>query len=261
MKDYKDTPSFFNNSEVLKKYLGDTSYYTALRYAVKKIVKLTKPKRVVELGSATGATTLLLAKSFKKIQFYGSDIRDDVAEIAEQEAKRQKIKNASFGVDDMCAYARKAIDADLVFLLYSFHHILDPIKLKEEFLSDMYCNMKQGAYLCIAETFIPEEAENLEDADTILRLWKTRAQEGGASTFWHSLSGLSDKKINLALERAEYCSHNEALAGELVAQRKDEYLMKRSWVAECGEQQGFEIIINQPVNALGDGVVLLRRPK
>lgn len=260
MSDYKDTPSFFNNEEVLKKYLGNTSYYTALRYAVTKLVKLTKPQKVVELGSATGATTIMLAKKFKKVDFFGSDIRPDVVEIAKHTADKQGMTNVTFGVSDMCRFAEQPINADLVFLLYSFHHIVDPLGLKEKFFADMFRNMKQGSYLCIAESFIPENAKDNSDAEKILELWETRSIEGGASTYWNSLSGLSKSKLRLAKETAKYCSKNEMIAGELVAKRQDEYLVKRSWVAQQGGKAGFVIVINEPVNAHGDGVVLLRKP-
>jgi len=96
MNDYKDTPSFFNNEEVLKKYLGDTSYYTALRAAIIKLVNLIKPKKVVELGSATGSTTIMLAKKFKTIKFIGTDIREDVVDIAKKTAKKSKLRKSIF---------------------------------------------------------------------------------------------------------------------------------------------------------------------
>ncbi|HKL93695.1 MAG TPA: class I SAM-dependent methyltransferase [Clostridia bacterium] len=259
MSDYKDTPSFFNSEEVLKKYLGNTSYYTALRNAVTKLVKLIKPEKVVELGAATGATTIMLAKKFKSIDFFGSDIRPDVVEIAKHAADKQGVANAAFGTVDMCRFAERPADTDFVFLLYSFHHIVDPLGLKEKFFADMFRNMKKGAYLCIAESFIPEDAKDNTDAEKILELWNARSVEGGASTYWNSLSGLSKSKLRLAKETAEYCGKNELVAGGLVAKRQDEYLVKRSWVVEQGGKAGFVVVINEPVNAHGDGVILLRK--
>ncbi|NLZ65905.1 MAG: class I SAM-dependent methyltransferase [Clostridiales bacterium] len=260
MNDYKDTPSFFNNEEVLKKYLGDTSYYTALRAAIIKLVNLIKPKKVVELGSATGSTTIMLAKKFKTIKFIGTDIREDVVDIAKKTAKSQNLENLSFAVSDMCDFVKNAIDADFVFMLYSFHHILDPLDLKKQFIVDAFNNMKKGSFLCVAETFIPKEIDNSKlDIDRILDLWSTRSKEGYASTYWGSLEGLSADKLRLAKETAEYCSKNESLAGSLVAKRQDEYLVKRSWVSEQGKKAGFSVVINEPVNALGDGVVLLKK--
>lgn len=256
MADFTKTPSYFNNKETFEKYLGQTSYYLALQDAVEKIIWITKPSKVLELGSATGATTIKLAKLFKNIKFTGVDMRSDVTAIAVKEAEENKITNIDFITADMCEIVGTKLDEDLVYLLYSYHHILDPIEKKINFLQDAYKNMKNKSFLCIAETFIPETATDLCDSEEILNLWRVRKEEGAASTFWKALASFEESALDLTHQIAEYSRENEYLAGELVAKRQDEYLIKRSWLADIGTKIGFKIIINEPVNALGDGVIL-----
>lgn len=259
VSDFTKTPSYFNNTETFEKYLGQTSYYLGLQQAVKKIVALTAPKKVVELGSATGATTVMLASEFPKIKFVGCDIREDVTHIARDAAKEKALANAEFIAEDMCRTVEKPIDAELVVLLYSFHHILDPLEKKIKFLTDAYSNMRKNSFLCIAETFIPECAKDNADSESILELWNVRKDEGGASTFWKALRSLDGEGIAHARSVAEYCKDNEFFAGELVADRRDEYLVKRSWLDEKGRAAGFATVLNEPVNNIGDGVVLFEK--
>lgn len=256
MSDFTKTPSYFNNKETFEKYLGQTSYYLALQDAVKKIISIIKPSKVLELGSATGATTIKMANIFKSIKFVGIDMRSDVTSIAVKEANEKKVLNVDFLTADMCEIVKDKLDEDMIYMLYSYHHILDPIEKKITFLRDVYKNMKKKSYLCIAETFIPETATDLYDSEEILRLWRVRKEEGAASTFWKALASLKESDLDLTHQIAEYSRENEYLAGELVAKRQDEYLIKRSWLADIGSNAGFKVIINEPVNALGDGVIL-----
>jgi len=133
MADFTKTPSYFNNNETFEKYLGQTSYYLALQDAVEKIIRITKPSKVLELGSATGATTIKLAKLFKNIKFVGVDMRSDVTAIAVKEAEENKASNAGFMTGDMCETVKAEMDDDLVYLLYSYHHITDPVEKKITF--------------------------------------------------------------------------------------------------------------------------------
>lgn len=259
MSDFTKTPSYFNNNETFEKYLGQTSYYLALQNAVEKIVAIINPIKVLELGAATGATTIKLAEKFKDVNFVGIDMRSDVTDIASNEAKVKNIANVKFITDDMCEIVKKQLDVDLIYMLYSYHHILDPIEDKIAFLKNAYKNMKNKSYLCIAETFIPETATDLYDSVEILNLWRVRKEEGAASTFWKALGSFKESDLELTHQIAEYSRKNEYLAGELVAKRQDEYLIKRSWLAEIGSKIGFRVVIDEPVNALGDGVIVFAK--
>ena len=67
--------------------------------------------------------------------------------------------------------------------------------------------------------------------------------------------------VSEGLEQAKavgtYCCRNEALAGKLVAARNNEYLVTRQWLRDTAQQVGFEVLINEGINTIGDGVVLL----
>lgn len=258
-ENYKKTPSFYNNEAYFNKYLGCTSYYLSLQNVVAKMVDLIQPNRVLELGSALGTTSLMLAKKFEQVHFIGADIRGDIVEKANDSAAG--FDNLEFITCDMCSYVstESIADYDLIFLLYSFHHITDPLDNKILFLKDCFKNMKKGSYLLITETFIPEECVNLEEDDKIVDLFKLRSEEGYASTFWAALESLSEEGLGLAKSIAMVSRSEETKAGELVYERKDEYLVKLSWLIEKAEETGFKVIISEPVNSIMEKVVLLRK--
>lgn len=258
-KDFDKTPSFFNNEESFSKYLGNTSYYLGLQQNVKKLIELSNPQKVLELGSATGATSAMLANAFPYIQFTGVDMRSDVVSIANKVIRDNNLTNITFEVEDMIETAQKTIESDFILLLYSFHHLPDPIEIKIEFLKNMFANMKNGAYLCIAETFIPDSADGIDDRKSVMNLWSTRKNEGYYSTFWHTISGLDSDSISYAEKVAEYCGENEYLAGDLVAKRQDEYLIQPEWLIHTAKTIGYEVVVNQPINTLEDRIVLLRK--
>lgn len=257
MENFNKTPSFYNNEEVFAKYLKATSYYKALQDCLMTIVKITYPKNVVELGSATGASTFFLAEKFSDKTFEGYDFRENIVEEAR---KLNKFKNVSFKCLDMLDYAKLPTNADFIFMLYAFHHILDPLQNKIDFLENLYKNVKNGTYVCIMETFIPEEIK-LEDCDKIVNLWKLRSEEGYASTLWSVLkdNALSDESFKMAKEIATFSKENEFNAGLLVAKRKDEYLVHKSWVKQQAERIGWKVILSQAVNTIGEGVILLQK--
>lgn len=256
--DYQDTPSFYNNEEYFNNYLGCTSYYTALQNVVSKIIGFVEPKNVLEMGSALGTTTNLLAEQYTNVNFTGIDIRRDIVEEAIQLSKGRS--NVHFLTADMCEYAKRNLyDYDLIFLLYSFHHILDPLENKEIFLEDCFKNMKANSYLLIAETFLPDGITVLKEDPSISKLFTYRSEEGYASTFWAALENISSDGISLAREVANVSRSEEWQAGLNVNIRKDEYLIEFSWLISQAEKHGFEVVIAEPVNSLMEKAILLRR--
>ena len=256
--DYKNTPSFYNNEEYFNKYLGRTSYYLNLQNVVDKIVALTKPGKVLELGAALGATSIKLARNYPDVLFVGADLRPDVVELAQKSVIDQN--NISFFAEDMCDTVKRELDEyDLIFLLYSFHHILDPLDRKVEFLEDCYKNMRKGSYLLIMETFLPEELNGIKEEQPILDLWKLRAEEGYASTYWAALQELTEEGLNFANKVAATSGKEESEAGNHVYRREDEYLIKFSWLKEKAEKSGFKVVIAEPVNCLFEKAILLKK--
>lgn len=218
MKNFDKTPSFYNSEEVFTNFLKQTSFYKAMQNCLLNIVKLTNPKQIVELGSATGASTFLVASNFKDKKIIGYDFRQNIVDEAKS---LNKYKNASFECMDMVDFAKQKVNADLVYMLCSFHHIVDPLKNKIEFLKNLYKNMKKGAYVCVLESFIPENIE-LVDKDEIVKFWEIRSNESYASTFWNVLNGkeLTKENIKEAEKIAKFSKENEYQAGVLVAKRR-----------------------------------------
>lgn len=256
---YIDTPSFYTDKEYFNKYLGCTSYYIGLQHIVSKLISLINPKNVLELGCALGTTSIKLAEQYKNIEFEGSDIRADIVEQANSLALN--IENLKFTCEDMCnAVKNKNISQyDLIFLLYSFHHIVDPVGNKIVFLKNCYNNMKSGSYLLIAETFLPEETHGLSNDNSIRKLFEQRAEEGYASTYWNALNSLSSEGIKLAESIANISKSEETEAGKHVFNREDEYLIKFSWLKEVAEQCGFKVVIAENVNCILEKVMLLQK--
>ncbi|MDR2571760.1 MAG: class I SAM-dependent methyltransferase [Oscillospiraceae bacterium] len=236
------------------KYLGKTSYYLGLQKKVLKTLKMIKPKSILELGFGTGQTAVKVARANPDYEITAIDLRIDMVDIAQKLAERKKVNNVHFFSDDMIDYVKNDLNRfDIIYLLYSFHHIPDPLIKKTEFLENCYRNMKTDAYLCIAETFLPDF-----DID-ISEFWVMRGEEGYASTWWELFSKSKTEDYSLADEVAAYCQKMELEAGNLVVARKDEYLVKRSWLQKEAEQQGFITLINKPTNGLGDGILLLQK--
>ena len=252
------TPSFYNNEEYFNKYLGKTSYYIGLQNVVEKVISLAKPNTILEMGAALGTTTLSMANKFPNSRFVGTDIREDIVSTASDLCKN--VSNISFFAADMCELAKQNLSSyDLIYLLYSFHHILDPISNKTTFLQNCYSNMRKGSLLLIAETFLPDGIPQLEKHASIHELFKLRAEEGYASTFWAALETLDTPNIELARQIADFSKSEESLAGENVYNRTDEYLVDFSWLIETASKCGFDIVIAEPVNALMEKAILLRK--
>ena len=255
--DFEKTPSFYNNYDYFNKYLGRTSYYVALQNALISCIDKTNPKQVLELGCALGTTTFFAADIFEDVNFCGLDMRNNMINEANKKQKARDFlghDNAMFIQADMTEFVcmDKIKDYSFIFMLYSFHHISDPEDNKIKFIKDIYSNMNPGAYLWIGETFLPEDEQKIED------LWELRALEGQASTFWEFWKdrGVSTKQAK-AIAKLSY--NEEYKAGECVAKRNDEYLVTRSWLARQLQETEFKIQINEPVNAIGDGVILAKK--
>lgn len=258
--DFSKTPSYYNSQEVFKKYLGQTSYYLGLQEKVLNVIKTTRPKQILELGYGTGQTAITVAKMNANAQIIAVDMRKEMDSVAKALARENNVTNVTFVTDNMTKFVTKSLATfDFIYLVYSFHHIEDPLKNKTEFLENCYQNMKKGAYLCIAETFIPEQYSMERDDDAIIKLFASRGEEGYVSTFWKSLKGLQIKDIEYSHEIASYCRQMEIDAGKLVDCRQDEYLVKRSWLTKQAKDIGFAAVLDMQTNNIGDALMLFQK--
>ena len=83
--------------------------------------------------------------------------------------------------------------------------------------------------------------------------------EGYSSTFWNSLISLNSEDIKLSKQIANYCKTTESEAGNNVISRNNEYLVKVSWLEKIASDIGFTIKISEPVNTIGEHIVLLEK--
>jgi len=255
-KNYDLTPSFFNNQETFEKYLGQTSYYKVLQEAMKKLCSFIKPKTIIELGTATGSTAIALAKNCNNSTVIGIDMRKDVIEIAQSLAIKENISNVKFEVSDFCEYSGYN-NADFIAMLYSFHHIEDPMAEKEKFLEKLKRETKKGTYLCIGETFLPKSYFDMSKED-ILQMWDIRANEGKYSTFWASIDGVSEEIITNSMDIADFCMKHESIAGNEVVERKTEFLVSSQELINMARKAGWEVVFSYPCNTVGEEIVLLK---
>jgi ubiquinone/menaquinone biosynthesis C-methylase UbiE len=88
--------------------------------------KLEAGARVADVGCGKGASTLLMAKSFPKSQFFGFDYHDKSIEAARESAKRQGVADrVSFEVSKAKEFPGK--DYDFVAVFDCLHDMGDPV--------------------------------------------------------------------------------------------------------------------------------------
>ncbi|WP_423743134.1 methyltransferase domain-containing protein (plasmid) [Haladaptatus sp. SPP-AMP-3] len=260
MGDFDGTPSFYTSDETFEKYLGQTSYYEALQKNVVELVSHAAPDRILEMGSGTGQTSVRLAEEMPTTGILGIDNRATVTEVSRNNAKKLGVSNLSFETADMTEYVKTVTSLpEMVVLLYSFHHIPDPLDQKVDFLEDCYTALPEGGHICIAETFLKNDArDTAANRETQIR-WANRGVEAFASTFWSALDGIDPAAIEHAQEVGEFSREHELEAGDNVLTRDDEYLISMKWLVDHAQSVGFDVLIAEPVNAVGDGIVLLRK--
>lgn len=260
MGEYDGTPSFYNTDETFEKYLGQTSYYLTLQENVVKLVSHANPDQITEMGSGTGETTVRLAEELPETEVVGIDNRETVIELARENAEELNLSNLAFETADMVAYVEAATSLpEMVVFLYSFHHIPDPLQRKVEFLEDCYAALPDGGHICVAETFLKADARDESARREIQTRWADRGLEGYASTFWSALDGITPAAIEHAQEVGEFSREHELEAGENVLDRDEEYLISMKWLVDHAQIVGFDVLLAEPVNSLGDGIVLLRK--
>lgn len=260
MNEYDDTPSFYTTDSTFKKYLGQTSHYLALQDALVDLTGFLDFDGILEMGSGTGQTTIRLAEEHPTVEICGVDNRESVVEISRDNATDCRSSNVTFEVGEMCEYVETAGSLpELVVLLHSFHHIPDPLQLKIDFLENCYATIPDGGHICIAEVFLETVASGPTTERSIRAQWADRGLESYSSTFWSALDGLSSSDIEHAQEAGQFSREHELEAGKNVRTRDEEYLISMKWLVEHARSVGFEVVLAEPVNSLGDGIVLLQK--
>ena len=260
MGEYDGTPSFYTTNETFEKYLGQTSHYLALQDALVDLVAALDPDRVLEMGSGTGKTTIRLAEDHPTTEVRGIDNRESVIEHSRSTAAERDCSNLTFETAEMAEYVQTADSLpELIVFLHSFHHIPDPLQQKIDFLESCYATIPDGGHICIGEAFLQTDARGPAGDHAVRAQWADRGLESYASTFWSALDGLSASEIEHAQEAGRFSREHELEAGGNVRTRDKEYLISREWLVEHARDVGFEVVLAEPVNSLGDGIVLLRK--
>ena len=65
--------------------------------------------------------------------------------------------------------------------------------------------------------------------------------------------------VRHAVDAGRFSFEHEYTAGGLVRQRDGEYLITRSWLSSHAEEVGLQVVIDEPVNAVGVGRLLVRQ--
>ena len=260
MGDYDGTPSFYNTDETFEKYLGQTSYYLKLQDNVVELVSHANPDQITEMGSGTGETTVRLAEEVPDTEVIGIDNREQVIEISRENADELGLSNIAFETANMIDYVESAtVLSEMIVLLYSFHHIPDPLQQKISFLENCYASLPEGGLICIGETFLKNDARDEAAIREIRTRWADRELEAYASTFWSALDGIDPAAIDHAQEVGEFSRDHEREAGKHVVDRNEEYLISMKWLVDHAQTVGFDVPLAEPVNSVGDGIVLLRK--
>ena len=133
---YEKTPSFYNDELFFTKYLGCTSYYKSLQKVVDICVKYCDAKKVLDLGCALGTTAKYIARRHPNIEVFGIDNRHDVVRKANNENMYNnecRYDNLRFATMDMTEFVKIPKEMwkyDFIYMLYSFHHIVDPVPIR-----------------------------------------------------------------------------------------------------------------------------------
>ncbi len=177
----------------------------------------------------------------------------------EEQARLRQLDNVRFTQGDLLDYVDENKHLpDLVYMLYVFHHIPDPSEKKIEFLKTCKDKLPEGGYLCIADVFIPETPNKTELEARLLQNWSMRIMEAYSSVFWTALDDVNPESVARAQQAGRYSMKQEQEAGDLVIRRDKEYMVSTAWLVEEAGKIGFSVIVNEPVNTVGDSVVLLR---
>ena len=248
-----------------RRYLSHTSVYTCLQNNLIKILKLSTPKAVLELGFGGSQIAVRVAEEISSLKITVVNNDYEMLKTAKCIIEEKSLSNIKLIERDACEYVKSSLSQyDFVFLLYNFHHIKDSSnqkREKEEFLRHCYDNMKEGSYLCIADIFLPElcDESRLESDKSLRLLYQQRAEEYKASTFWSFLNDISHTAIFRTLEEAEQSKIRESESAVKVKTKDGEYLIKKSWLLEKIEELGFEVIIDQFVNNIADAILLVKK--
>jgi ubiquinone/menaquinone biosynthesis C-methylase UbiE len=195
--------------------------FKELKNCVIKIVDVLKPKSILEIGFGTGLMSSLISQLYPEIEIIAIDERKEMKAIALENAGKDTNVNfitAGYEYLDKINYL-----PDLTLMVYSFHHIEDPIENKIIILRKLRSKMPPKGKLCIADIFLPESCSPSTEISETRRFWDSRITETYCNTFWNSFDSIESHEIESARTIANNAMKKELLAGDAVLNRDNEY--------------------------------------
>ncbi len=261
------TPSFYSSEHEWAEFLALAPNYCLLQAGLLKALPA-GAKNVLDLGSATGDTAFKIAGALKKAKILATDSRSEVLAAAKTIALRKNAGNVSFQALDferagefLQAKKRKGIEFDVVTMLYSFHHLQDPLQNKKKFAKALFQNLPKGARVIIADVCVREKFGSKNYAESARAQWLERWNyvfKGVYAALLARLRSSGIKEIDakvLAHKAAQKAADLEAEAGKLVEERRHEYPVTKEELLKIFEGAGFKVKLKQ-VNEFGEVVML-----
>lgn len=239
-------------------YLETCSYYKEVQDAVSKLVKFVSPRYMVELGCGNGNTAVRLAMENPMTSIVAMELVRERVDTGAISAKKKRIRNVAFVQGDFTDLSNLNLqNTELVMMVYSFAWITDPLKNKVDFLKGLYDHLAQGAYLLIADTFLlSKDGEKKKQLEQLFAIRKKEAKE---VSFWNSIYGLDlDSLAKAEMVSNEAVKNEDAILGD-ASSRESRCFIDRRWLVSKAEAVGFDVVLSRDVNALNDGIVLLRK--
>lgn len=240
---------------------GKIINYTELKNCVVKLVELLGPKDIMEVAFGSGLTATMISQAITDIKIKVIDIK-----------KLEKDENLDSVIDPEIHKYIDFIRADinyihglktlpeLILFVNSFHHIGDPLDNKILLLQKLFQQLSSGSRVCIADPFLPEFYGFVDEIAETRRMWDNRIMDTYCNTFWSSLDGYKKDNVIYSRNFAKKAFDMELKAGNAVIERKDECLVRMSWLVETVRKIGFEVEIAETCNCLRDGILLFYKP-
>lgn len=250
---------YFNNAEEFASVLGKTSYYRTMQNQISALMKSFSPSYVIEFGAGSGNTASRIAKENKTLSLVAVDNREQLMEYCQNDKDLKSIANLTFVKGDLTKLESfNFINVDVVLMVYSFNYINDPLKVKEEFLTNLHSKMKKGARLMIGDWFLHDEKPY--DKEALTELYLSRVEEGAQSIFWNELNGEHTKEEQeQAQEKLQEYKDSQKELLDHILNREQLYPVSKKWLLNTATKIGFTVELQEDINNINDAVIVLKK--
>ncbi|MFA6049500.1 MAG: methyltransferase domain-containing protein [Candidatus Micrarchaeia archaeon] len=265
------TPSFYSTENEWAEFLALAPNYCILQTELVKALPA-GAKNILDLGSATGDTVFRIAAKCKKAKVLATDVRSEVLLAAKQAALRKKVPNVSFQPADMervgkflSAKRQQGVSFDVVTMLYSFHHLQDPLANKKRFAKELFKGLPKGATVVVADVCTMEKAGSKKYAESVREQWLGRwgyVFKGVRDSLLKRLQKSGVPNIDarvLAGRAAQKAADLEGESGRFVEKRENEYPITKEELLQIFKAAGFKTAKLTAVNGFGEVVLVAKK--